>query len=293
MLPQNARAGLLLALAAILIFAAQDGVSKHLAANYPPVFVVMVRYWAFALFVLVWATGRPGGLRAVARTSQPVLQVARGALLGLQVVIAITAFAVVGLVPTMALFAAAPLVVAALSVPVLGETVGWRRWTAIAVGFCGVMVILRPGPGMLTSDIWMSLVAMIGIAIYSVMTRLASRKDRAETSFFYTGIGGVAVLTLIGPFFWTGFEGWDWAWMGFACVTGAAGHYFLIRAFEVADAVVIQPVTYLQIVFGAITGIVVFDEALEWPVLLGAGIVLGAGLFSAWRDFVRSRAARG
>lgn len=293
MIPQNARAGLLLALAAITIFAAQDGVSKHLAANYPPVFVVTVRYWAFALFVLVWAARRPGGIRDVARTSQPVLQMARGALLGLQVVIAITAFARVGLVPTMALFASAPLVVAALSVPVLGERVGWRRWTAIAVGFAGVMIILRPGPGMLQSEIWMSVVAMAGIAVYSVMTRLASRRDRAETSFFYTGIGGVAVLSLIGPFHVTAFEGWDWGWMAFACVTGAAGHYFLIRAFAATDAVVIQPVTYLQIVLGAVTGVVIFGEALDPFVVLGAAVVISAGLFSAWRDFVRSRAARG
>ena len=293
MVPQNARRGLLFALAAITIFAIQDGISKHLATHYPPVFVTMIRYWAFAAFVIFWAMRGPGGLRVAARTSQPVLQLARGALLGLQIVVAITAFARVGLVNTLAIFAAAPLVVAALSVPVLGESVGWRRWTAIGVGFVGVLVILRPGPGILDSEIWLALVAMCGIAIYGVLTRLASRRDSSQTSFFYTGIGGVLVLTAIGPFFWTNFVGVDWILMAILCVTGASGHYFFIRALEVADAVVIQPVTYLQIVFGAFTGIVVFGEALEWPVVAGAALVIAAGLFTAWREAVRARERRG
>lgn len=291
MVPQNARRGLLFALAAITIFAIQDGISKHLATHYPPVFVVMLRYWAFAAFVILWAMQGPGGLRAAARTRRPILQLARGAMLGLQIVIAITAFARVGLIETLAIFAAAPLVVAALSVPVLGEKVGWRRWTAIGVGFVGVLIILRPGPGILDSEVWLALIAMCGIAVYSVLTRLAGREDTAQTSFFYTGIGGVVVLSLIGPFYWTNMSGPDWAWMAVLCVTGAAGHYFLIRALEITDAVVIQPVTYLQIVFGTFTGIFIFNEVLEWPVVAGAALVVAAGLFTAWREAVRSRRA--
>ena len=233
---------------------------------------------------------REGGLRAVAATSQPILQMTRGALLGLQIVVAITAFALAGLASTLAVFAAAPLAIAALSVPVLGEAVGWRRWTAIAVGFCGVMIILRPCPDLLSSNIWIAAVAMTGFSIYSVLTRYVARRDTAATSFFYTGIGGVVVLSAIGPFHWTAMSAPDWAWMAVLCVTGAAGHYFLIRAYEAVAAVVIQPVTYLQIVLGTITGVAIFDETLETPVIVGGAVVISAGLFAAWREAVRAPA---
>ena len=258
MVPQNARKGLGFALLAVTIFAAPDGVSKHLAELYPPVFVVMIRYWAFAAFVVVRALNAPGGIRRSAASANVWLQLARGGLLAGQVVIAITAFAKVGLAATMSLFAANPLILAALSVPVLGEAVGWRRWTAIGVGFIGVLIIVRPGPGLLDSDIWLAVVASIGIAVYGVMTRLAPV---------------------------------DWIWMAILCVTGAAGHYFFIKALEAADAVVTQPVQYVQIVLSTSVGILIFGENLDWPMALGATIVIAAGLFTAWRDWVRSRSA--
>lgn len=291
MIAQDARKGLLFAFVGISIFAAQDGISKHLAQEYPPVFIVLIRYWAFAAFVLVWAARGPGGLMAAARSHNLPLQLFRGALLAVQIVVAITAFAQVGLVPTLSLFAAAPLVVAALSVPVLGEAVGWRRWAAIAVGFVGVMIIIRPGPGLLQSDIWISLVAMLGIATYGVLTRLVSRHDSSATSFFYTAIGGVLVISLIGPFYWTWLAPFDWVWMAILCVTGAAGHYFLIRALEITDAVVIQPVQYWQTVLGAFTGVFIFGEILEWEVVGGAALVIAAGLFAAWREAQRAKRA--
>jgi drug/metabolite transporter (DMT)-like permease len=283
----DVRKGLLLAVCAVTIYACQDGISKHLASNYPPVFVAMMRYWAFAAFVILFALRRPGGLRETASTPRPILQLARGALLGLQIVVAITAFARIGLVNALALFASTPLVVAALSVPVLGEPVGWRRWAAIAAGFVGVLIILRPGPGLLASDSWIALVGVAGFAVYSVMTRLAGRVDDADTSFFYTGVGGALVLTMIGPFYWTNMTPPDWAWMALLCVMGASGHYFLIRAYEEAAAVIIQPVMYLQTVLGTLIGLVIFGEVLELPVAVGAAIVIAAGLFAAWREWVR------
>jgi len=285
----DVRKGLLLAVAAVTIFAMQDGISKHLASNYPPIFVTMMRYWAFGAFVVLFALRRPGGLRETASTPQPFLQIARGALLGLQIVVAITAFARVGLVNTLALFASTPLVVAALSVPVLGEPVGWRRWAAIGAGFAGVLIILRPGPEMLDSQMWIPMLGVAGFAVYSVMTRLAGRVDDASTSFFYTGVGGALVLSVIGPFHWTTMTTPDWGWMALLCVTGASGHYLLIRAYEEAAAVVIQPMMYLQTVLGTAIGIVIFGEALEVPVAVGGSIVIAAGLFAAWREAVRAK----
>ena len=138
------RTGFLYALVAFTIFAAQDGISKHLGSAYPPVFIAMLRYWAFAVFVLLMAARSAGGIRGAVMANRPWLQIGRGVLLAVQIVISIFSFAVVGLAHSHSILASAPLIVAALSMPLLGEHVGWRRWSAIFVGFIGVLVILKP-----------------------------------------------------------------------------------------------------------------------------------------------------
>lgn len=289
-----AEQGVYFAVLAVVIFAAQDGISKHLASAYPPIWVVTLRYWAFAAFVLLLSARRPGGVRAVARTAHPWLQIARGALLAFQVVLAITAFARFGLAHTHTIMAAAPLMVAALSMPVLGEQVGWRRWVAIGLGFCGVLLILRPGMIELDHNVFWAIGGAIGIAAYGLLTRLAGRYDGAETSFFYTGVAGAAAITLVGVWQATMLSPTDWAWMGLLCVTGMAGHYFLIRAFELASAVVVQPITYLQLVLVSIIGVLLFGESVDAWTVIGACVVVGAGLFNAWRErLARKRALVG
>jgi len=136
--------GYLFALAATTIFSFQDAVSKHLGDHYSPVFITMIRYWAFAAFCILVASRKRGGLRAVASTTRPVLQIVRGFLLATEVMIVITSFANAGLAHSTAVLSATPLVVTLLSIPLLGEHVGWRRWSAIIAGLIGVLLILKP-----------------------------------------------------------------------------------------------------------------------------------------------------
>ena len=144
MTEQNTRLGILLMIATTFIFAVQDGISRHLAGEYNVFMVVMIRYWFFAAFVMTLAA-RQAGLRHAARTTHPMLQLTRGLLLALEICVMVSAFVLLGLVESHAIFAAYPLLVAALSGPILGEQVGWRRWTAILVGFIGILIILQPG----------------------------------------------------------------------------------------------------------------------------------------------------
>lgn len=288
------RTGYAFTLLAIVIFSLQDAISKHLGSAYPPVFIAMLRFWAFGAFAMVLGARSPGGLRAAAATKRPVLQIMRGAILAFQVVVTITAFTTVGLARSQAILAAGPIFVALLSMPLLGERVGWRRWTAIGVGLCGVLVIVKPDDSTFDLSVLLPLFSALMFAIYVIATRLVSRDDTASTSFFYIGVAGAVAISLVGPFYWTNLAPADWLWMGLLCVTGMSSHYFLIRAYDLLDAAAVQPLTYLQVVLAAIIGVSVFGETLNLNMIAGSAIVVGAGIFTIWRESVvaRRRAAK-
>lgn len=280
----NVRLGVILMLLAAIVFAFQDGISRHLAGQYNVYMVVMIRYWFFAAFVIAIARRKAGGIRDAARTDQPFVQTARGLLLAVEVCVMIVGFTLLGLVESHAVFACYPLIVAALSGPILGEKVGWRRWGAIGVGFVGVMIILQPGYGVFDPVAIVPLAAATMFAVYALMTRYAGRRDSTATSFFWTGTVGAVALTAVGMWFWEPMTRADWGWMALLCVMGASGHWLLIRCYEVAEASAVQPFAYFQLVFAASLGILIFDETLRTNVAIGVVIIVGAGLFTLWRE---------
>jgi drug/metabolite transporter (DMT)-like permease len=280
----DTRLGIALMIGATFVFAMQDGISRHLAAYYNVFMVVTIRYWFFAAFVLVLASRKAGGLRAAAATTQPLLQIARGLLLVTEICVTVIAFVLLGLIPTHAIFASFPLMIAALSGPVLGEKVGPWRWAAIGVGFLGILVILRPGVAVFEPQALVALAAAILWAIYGILTRLAARRDTTATSFFWTGTVGAVGMTLVGMWFWEPMSRPDWGWMAALCVSGALGHWLLIRCYEVVEASAVQPFAYFQLVFVTMMAIPVFGETLEPNVAVGAAMVIGAGLVAAWRE---------
>lgn len=277
--------------ATTFVFGLQDGISRHLAAEYNVLMIVMVRYWFFGLFVIAVAGRRAGGVRAAAATKQPVLQIFRGFLLAIEICVMVLGFVALGLVESHAVFACYPLIIAALSGPVLGERVGWRRWLAIFVGFGGIMVILQPGLKVFQPAAMIPLVAAVMFALYGLLTRFAARKDSAGTSFFWTGTVGALTMTMIGIWSWEPMTSADWVWMGALCLCGALGHYMLIKCYEVAEASAVQPFAYLQLVFGSAVGVLAFSEAVTWNVAIGASIVVGAGLFTLWRARAQNKDA--
>ena len=284
MTEQNTRLGIMLMIATTFVFAMQDGISRHLAGEYNVFMVIMIRYWFFAAFVISVAARKAGGLRAAAKTSQPLLQAFRAVLLVTEICVMVLAFTILGLIESHAVFTCYPLLVAALSGPVLGEKVGWRRWTAIGVGFIGVLIILQPGFGVFRIEAIVPLIAALLFALYGLLTRYAARKDSTATSFFWTGTVGSIAMTSIGIWFWEPMTGPDWGWMGLLCITGALGHWLLIRCYEVAEASAVQPFAYLQLVFVSVLGIVVFSETIRTNVAVGAAMIVAAGLFTLWRE---------
>ncbi|MGV6839373.1 MAG: DMT family transporter [Planktomarina sp.] len=286
----NVQLGIWLMIATTFVFAMQDGISRYLAAEYNVWMVVMIRYWFFAAFVIAISARKQGGLKSVTQTDQIGLQILRGVVLAGEICVMVYSFTVVGLINSHAVFTCYPLLIAALSGPVLGEKVGWMRWTAIGIGFVGVLVILQPGSDIFQPGALIALLSAIMFALYGLLTRFAARKDTAATSFFWTGIVGAVFMTAIGLWHLEAMTVNDSLWMGLLCLTGAGGHFLLIKCYEVAEASAVQPFAYLQLVFGAMIGISIFGETIALNVAIGAAIVIAAGLFTLWRERSAQRA---
>jgi drug/metabolite transporter (DMT)-like permease len=276
-----------------LVFAFQDGISRHLASNYHVITVVAVRFWFMAAFTLAVSASREGGIPRVARSAYPWTQVLRGVLLVAEICVTVLSFVLLGLIASHAIFAVYPLLVAALAGPVLGEYVGWRRGLAILVGLVGVLVILRPGFTVFSPAALVPLVGALMFALYALLTRLVARGDSAGTTFFYTGTAGAVAITLVTPFFWTPMQGTaDWLWMLTLCSTAVIGHFLMIKAYEVAEAGTIQPFAYFQLVFVSIMGFALFGERPDRWTIAGGGLILAAGLYTLVRQATLSRSRR-
>ncbi len=285
---QNTRLGIALMIAAVFTFSLQDALSKHLAAGYNTLMVVMIRYWVFAAFVVLLAARRPGGLRQGIKTRHPWLHLVRAALLIAEICVIVTSYTRIGLIETHAVFAVCPLIIAALSGPVLGEKVGLVRWMAIGAGLVGVLVILRPGSGVFSPAALLPLASALMFALYSLLTRRATQAEDAFLSLFWSGIFGALLITVAGLPNWQPMTGPDWGWMALYGGLAVLANWLLIRCYEVAEASAVQPFAYLQIVFVSLVGILVFGETLKANVVLGAAIVVGAGLITILRTRART-----
>ncbi|WP_323040446.1 DMT family transporter [Gemmobacter sp.] len=272
------RAGIWLMIGAVASLTVQDGLSRHLAGEYTVWQTIMIRYWFFAAFVLLLAWRQPQGLRAAVATRLPGLHLARAVLHISEICLIVASFTLIGLINTHAIFAICPLIVAALSGPLLGERVGLARWLAIGAGFGGILIILRPGGDLFTPLAVLALASAALFALYSVLTRLATRQEASFPAFFWSGILGAVMMTAVGIWFWEPMPLADWGLTVANGVFAILSNWLVIRCYTRAEANVVQPFAYLQLVFVMLMGVAVFGEPLEAATLIGAAIVVGAGL---------------
>jgi drug/metabolite transporter (DMT)-like permease len=174
--------------------------------------------------------------------------------------------------------------VTALSVPLLGEQVGVRRWTAVGVAFVGVLIILRPGIGVFEPYALLPLIAAAMWALYQVLTRIVGRSDPPMITLFYSVVVGAAGLTLLIPFVWQPPDLQGWGLLVFAAVAGALAHYLLINALQLAPAVILQPLSYMMVVWATLVGFIVFGDLPDAMTVLGAVIIVGSGLYVVARE---------
>lgn len=272
--------GIAFMLVTMLTFASQDAITKLLAQDLHVAQIVMVRYWLFAAVATVLIGRQPGGIGRALRARRPWLQILRSAIFVIEVGMFAWVVAHMPLSTAQALFAGCPLMVTALSPLVLGEKVGRLRWIAVIAGFVGVVIILRPGGG----DFFpVGLVALLGtamFAVYSLLTRLLAKEDRFETSYGYVAWIGCLMASAVGPFLWQNPSPGQILGLLVISCTGVLGHMLLMKAYELVPASVLQPFSYTQLVWGIFIGIMVFGEYPDTPMLLGASIVVVAGIIA-------------
>jgi drug/metabolite transporter (DMT)-like permease len=279
----NNRKGILLMIAAIAAFAAQDALSRLLAGNYNTLMVVMIRYWVFAAFVITLALRRPEGIRAALRSRRPAAQALRATLLVVEICVMVYAYTLIGLINAHAVFAVCPLIVVALSGPILGEKLTWQRWATVGVGLIGVLIILRPGQGVFSWAALLPLITALFFAAYSVLTRLTARDEAFFPSFFWPAFLGAIMMTALGLPQWQPIEAQDWPIFATYATISILSNWLLQKTYQVAEASAVQPFAYLHFVFIALLGITFFDEELALPVLIGAGLIIAAGIYSLWQ----------
>ncbi|WP_423910370.1 DMT family transporter [Candidatus Spongiihabitans sp.] len=276
---------------ATLFFASQDALTKHLVQTLPASQIVAVRFFFFALFALAYVSRRIG-IATAFRSQRPWLQIFRGLLLSGEIIVFAYAIQFLGLAEMHTLFACFPLLITALSVPLLRESVGWRRWLAVFFGFIGTLIILRPDSGVFQPAAAIALAAALMFALYNILTRKVSRHDSFETSLLYMGVVGFAGAMLIAPFYWRPVAATEAIWLLLISVTSIIGHLLLIKSLALVPAVILQPFNYFVLIWAIIIGFLLYGEVLFPATLLGAGIVVGSGVFIAHREYKLMRRAQ-
>ena len=281
----NVLFGISLMVITTFMFSSMDGVSRYLAEKNNVFTLVTMRYWFIAFVIMITCVFIKNRVSDILNTKQPYIQFSRGVILSLNNCLVVYTFTLLGLVETHAIIACYPLIVAGLSVPFLGEKFGWRRWVAIFTGFIGVIIILRPNTNVITEGSIFAIVGAIMFAVYLILTRYVSRSDTAITSFFWTGIGGTVTMSIISLFIWDDILKEDYLWLLLMCVLSAGSHFMMVKTLQVAEASVVQPFSYLQLVFGSIIGVTIFSESIDLMIIVGSLIVIGSGLFTTWREY--------
>jgi drug/metabolite transporter (DMT)-like permease len=278
----NTLKGILLMVASLAVFTVLDTSAKFVMRELPPQVAVFFRYAVAASLAFAFLL-RSGGTKLLI-THHPYLQVIRGVLLMFSTVLNFVAMSHLQLAQTSAILFTNPLLVCALSVPLLGEHVGIRRWAAVIVGFLGVLVIMRPGTSEFHWAMFASLGSSLCMATHNIVTRKVGALDRAETSLFYVSFIGALAAAAPLHFVWQTPQGWQWLPLITMGCCGAIGHFMLIDAHRKAPASTLAPFSYTQMIWMILSGYLVFGDVPDHWTLVGAAIVVASGLFVFARE---------
>lgn len=283
---------ILLVAASTLVFATFEASAKYVVvAGVAPLFVAWVRYLVHVIAVVVFyrAWTKP---RALLPRNYP-MQILRAFCLFGATLFTFMALQTLQLAESVSIFFAAPMLITALAGPLLGEWAGWRRWMAVAGGFIGVLIIVRPGFGDISIGYLYAFANMISYACYAILTRRLGATESAQSMIFVSGLAPVILLAPLVPFYASlPTDPVVIAVFLMLGVLGAGGHLLFILAYRKAEATALTPVSYLQMVWSITLGWLVFGDFPDRWVLIGATVIIASGLYIAQREHRLRLAAR-
>ena len=275
--------GSLLLLGAMLLFSLSDASAKYLAETLPVLEIGWLRYLTFVLLLAPAALrARHGGFS----TPRPLLQAVRGAGLLASSILFILALRYLPIADATATGFCSPLFTTALSIPFLGEKVGIRRWSAVVVGLLGVLVIVRPGTGSFHPASLFPICSAVCWSTAMVITRRMSGTDSTLTMLVYAASIGFVALSLVQPFVWVMPS---WRELALAALVGLAssgGQLLTVKAYHRAQASLLAPLTYVQLLWSTALGAVIFATLPDAYTIAGAAIIVASGLYTAHRERV-------
>jgi drug/metabolite transporter (DMT)-like permease len=277
--------GIALILVSTVFLGASDVTAKYLSATLPSIEIAWIRFLVFAL--IMSPAMLPGSPLFALHSSRRGLQVMRGVALLASSLFFISGLRFLPIAEASATGFVSPLFVTALSILFLGESVGLRRWIATAVGLIGVLIILRPGTGAFHPAAFFPLVSALAWACTLIMTRMMSGREHVLTTMTYSSIVGACILSALVPLVWVTPSWHDILFGIFIGVASTAGQWIVVLAFRYADASVLAPFSYTQLLWVSILGFIIFGELPDIWTVTGAVFIVGSGLYTAHRERVR------
>jgi drug/metabolite transporter (DMT)-like permease len=268
-------------LATMFWFVVLDSIAKYLMQSYPVVQVIWARFFFHLIFVLVLMAPK---VTHEIRSQSLKYQILRSFFMFITTALFFIGISTLPLTTGSTIMFMTPIILTILSIPMLGEKVGLRRWIGITIAFVGALVVIRPGGENIQLSVLAILMAAITHALYQVFTRKLGTRDKPMTSLFYTGVIGALVTSAVAPFYWQSVEYFDWLLFILAGIAGGIGHLCMIRAFRCAPASVVAPFSYTTLLWATISGFFLFGNLPDGWTLTGAAMIIGSGLYIFHRE---------
>ena len=269
--------GIALAILATLLFAFLNSMTKHVSQVYPMVMILWFRYLFFGGYGL--AVGLKYHKKRAFSSLVPILQITRALLLLAEIGVYVFAFRHLPLAEISAISGAGPIVTMAMSALILREVITVRQWLIVILGFVGICIIVKPGFASFNPWMLIPLFGTVLWGLYQVLTRLVSQYDGAERTTLFTGTIGFVILCIILPFYWLPV---DISWLlkfSVLAILGVAGHSTLIKALAIAPASLLQPFSYVNIVWAVLFGWLFFNTIPEITTFIGSAIIIFSGIY--------------
>ncbi len=291
MLANQTARGIAFMCLAVSLFPFLNASVKMLGVDYAIQQIIWVRYLGhFVLMLLIFLPFH--GLKLF-RTKNLTAQLIRSLLLLGSTSCYFLALTYLPLTTAAAISFTSPFIVTAMSVPFLGERVGPRRWAAVAIGFVGALIIIRPGGDSFHGAELLVVANAVFYSLYQIMTRRLAGQDNPVTTITYTAIFGAILTSLVGPIYWvTPVVKIDWVMLAATGLIGGLGHFFVVKAFQFAEASVISPFAYGQLVGAVVLGFFIFGEFPDPWTWVGSAIIIACGAYITYRETVLGRGGK-